>query len=177
MKAFYFLIPFLIAGACGTQSTSVVSSEKNSMETVENTQSGCPDDGTCTVIVQKNKSLKLHDGEGGEVYPEVVEGQNIVVEYTFHRPGPEGTADGNYMETLHFEIPAKAQELEKSDASLADVKMLFGKHGFRQSQTYPVRKGKLYVKKDGDVLAFTFQFNVDKTSHELSRVQVSQTIK
>lgn len=175
MKAIYFLIPIFIINSCKTQTGSVISSENTSMEQTENYGSNCPDDGTCSVMIHKNKSLQLIDDGTGVQYPEMTEGKNLVVEFTYFKAGPEGTADGNYTETVQFEIPAGTENLKKQNESLSDVKMLFGKMGFRMGGYYPVTSGKLILEKTEQNISFDLKFKVNETSHLVSHI--SETVK
>jgi|SRR5690606_2847352 len=175
MKAIYFLIPVFLINSCKTQTDSVISSESTNMEQVENHGSNCPEGGTCTVVVHQNKSLQLIDDGSGVPYAEITDGKNIVVEFTYSKAGPEGTADGNYSETVQFEIPAGTETLSKQNQSLADVKMIFGKMGFRMSGYYPVTSGKLILNKTGQTISFDLKFKVDQTSHLISHI--SETVK
>src|SRR5690554_5285606 len=149
MKIFYFLIPLFMINACKMPAETIVTSEKTTMKQLKTSASGCPEDGTCEVVVHKNKKLEIVDEGNGRMYTEIVEGKNMVVEYTYLKPAPEGIADGNYFETIQFEVPLDTKNLEKENSALADVKMIFGKHGFRNSASYPVTDGKLSFQKSG----------------------------
>ena len=90
----------------------------------------------------------------------MVAGNNTVVEYTYLKEGPEGTADSNYSETIHFEIPASVESLSKVNASLGDVKLLYGKHCFCKGEAgyYPISNGELSVSANNKTLAFNLNF-------------------
>lgn len=178
MKAFYFLIPIFMVNACKTQTETVTTTtETNTMEQVENNDTGCPEEGTCNVVLHKNKSLTIKEDGTGAVYPEIVDGQNLVVVYTYLKEGPEGTADGNYSETIHFEIPTAAENISKENAALSDVKLLYGKHCFCKGEAgyYSISDGKLSVEKNSKSLMFDLKFNVGKTSQVVSRI--TETVK
>lgn len=171
MKAFYFLIPLLIVNACKTQTGTPISSENTNMEQVENKTMGCPDEGTCSVVVHKNKKLTIKEDGIGSTYPEIVDGTNIVVEYTYLKKGPAGTADGDYSETIHFEIPSNTNNLSKENTNLTDVKLLFGRHCFcRDGGYFPITDGKLLVEKTNQAIMFDLKFNTDKTTQVISHI-------
>lgn len=134
--------------------------------------SGCPDEGDCTVKIHKNMNLIIKEDGTGAIYPEMVAGKNTVVEYTYLKEGPEGTADGNYSETIHFEIPASVESLSKVNASLGDVKLLYGKHCFCKGEAgyYPISNGELSVSANNKTLAFNLNFKVEKTSQVISNI-------
>ncbi len=176
MKAFYFLIPLLMANACKTNTGATISSENTSMEQVENKSSGCPEVGNCSVVLHKNKTLIIKEDGIGSTYPEIVDGNNIVVAYTYMKKGPEGTADGDYSETIHFEIPTTTNNLSKENAGLADVNLLFGRHCFcRDGGYFPVTSGKLLVEKTNQAIMFDLTFKTDKTTQVIS--QIKETVK
>ncbi|SRX73467.1 hypothetical protein [Aequorivita antarctica] len=177
MKALYFLIPLFMVNACKTQTGAVTSSENTTIEHMENKPTGCPEEGTCNVVVHKNKSLSIQEDGTGALYPQIIEGTSTVVEYTYLKEGPPGTADGNYSETIHFEIPAATTTLRKENASLNDVKLLYGKHCFCRGEAgyYPITDGKLLIEKSGQGIVFDLKFKVNKTSQVVTHI--SETMK
>ena len=178
MKALYFLIPILMVNGCKTQTQTgtVIASENTSMEQVENNTVGCPEEGNCTVVVHKNKKLTVKQDGIGSTYPEITDGENMVVEFTYLKKGPEGTADGDYSETIHFEIPATTTNLSKANASLSDVNLLFGRHCFcRDGGYFPITDGKLMVERTDRAIMFNLRFKTDKTTQVIS--QITETVK
>lgn len=142
------------------------------MEQIENKVTGCPEEGACNVVVLKNKHLVIKEDGTGAVYPEMVAGENMVVVYTYSKEGPKGTVDGNYSETIHFEIPAGMENLNKENATLADVNLLYGKHCFCRGEAgyYPLTNGKLLVEKTNQGIVFDLKFNVEKTSQVVTHI-------
>jgi len=177
MKVLYFLLPLFMINACKTQTGNVISSDNTTMEQTKSTTADCPDEGTCSVIVHKNKKLTVKDDGTGALYPDLEEGSSTVVEYTYLKKGPEGTADGDYSETIHFEIPADVQNLSKENAALSDVNLLYGKHCFCRGEAgyYPITNGKLLVEKTAQGITFDLKFKVGKTSQVISHIK--ETVK
>lgn len=174
MKAFLFLIPFFMINACKTQTGNVISSEKTTMEKIETQNTGCPEDGNCSVIVHKNKSLKVKDDGTGAFYPDLEESKSTVIEYTYHKPGPENTADADFSETIHFEIPAGVDSFTKENASLKDVNLLYGRHCFcRDAGYFPLTDGKLLVEKTSDGIVFDLTFSTGKPTQVISHITES----
>ncbi|WP_157417861.1 hypothetical protein [Aequorivita capsosiphonis] len=172
MKALFFLIPLLMINACKTQTDTVISSENTSMEQIDNKSSGCPDDGNCSVVVHQNKNLTVKDDGTGAFYPDLVDGNNTVIEYTYHKPAPEGVADADYTETIHFEIPEGVKNLSKENAALSDVGLLYGKHCFcRDAGYFPVINGKLLVEKTAQGIMFDLKFNTGKSTQVISHIR------
>lgn len=176
MKAFYFLIPILMINSCKTQTATTKSSEKAEMIQLKD-KTDCPDEGTCTVVVHQNKAFEMTEDGTGATYSNIVDGQNIVVEYTYFKEASEGIADGNYTENIYFEIPASTKNLVKKDAALADVKMFYGKHAYKNSQYYPVINGNLSVQKTGNSLTFNLNFKIDQTSQVVSNINHMMTLE
>ncbi len=176
MKAFYFLIPLFMINACKTQTGTGISSENTTMEKIEN-KTGCPDDGTCTVLVHKNKKMTVKDDGTGALYPDIQDGNNTVIEYTYHKPGPKGTADADYSETIHFEIPSGVKNLSKENSSLSDVNLLYGRHCFcRDGGYFPITKGKLIVEKTADGIMFDLKFSTGKPTQVISHIRETAKI-
>ena len=170
MKAFYFLIPLLVVNACKTQTGTVITSAETVMEKSENIRSECPEDGTCEVIIHKNQTLEIVD-DAGNLFPQIIEGQNIVVEYTYRRLGPAGTADGNYSEILYFEVSPETSNFTKENEELTDVKMLLGILGYRNVSYYELMEGKLVFTRTDNSLSFDFRFKIDQASHVISHIK------
>jgi len=171
MKVFYFLITLVMVNACKTTSTNnadtTTTTEKVTMD-----QDACPEKGECSTKVLKNSSLVLREDTTGALYPVIEKGDNIVIEYTYLEKGPEGTADGNYSETIHFEVSDSIEKLNLLDASLQEVKFLYGKHCFCKGEAgyYKIKKGSLSIVKSGSELNFNFTFKIDETSQRIESI-------
>ncbi|SRR5690554_4878097 len=170
IRIFYFIIPFLMINACKTPDTTLGTANQTKLEQMKQ-NSSCPEEGNCTVVVHQNSKLTISDDGTGAWYPQIVKGDNLVVEYTYMIDGPEGTADGNYSETIHFEIPSNTKNLKKQSAGLAEVNLLFGKHCFCPGEAgyFPISNGKLSVENKGETLTFDLSFQ-HKTSQKISHI-------
>ena len=137
----------------------------------------CPENAECTLKVIKNSSLTIKEDTIGQLYPVIEKGDDIVIEYTFLKKGPEGTLDGDYSETLHFIIPDNTKQLNLKDVNLQDVDLLFGKHCFCKGEAgyYRVKKGELHILKTSKELTIDITYIVDETTQETK--QLTQTIK
>ena len=170
MKKLIFLLPLFLIYACKTQTGTILTSEEKTMKDIKGQTTACPEDGTCETKLFTGKNLEIIDDGNGNLYPEIVDGKNWVVEFTYLRKGPVGTADGNYFEVITFEIPANIQTLVKENAGLADVKMIFGKHGYRMSEHQLITDGKLSLQKRDMGVHFDLRFNIGQTSHVISHI-------
>ena len=156
---------------CKTQTETVKTSQQTKIDQLKD-NSTCPEEGTCSVTVHQNSKIRIDDDVTGAIYPVILAGDNIVVEYTYLQEGPAGTADGGYSETIHFEIPSNVKNLKKENASLADVNLFYGKHCFCPGEAgyYPITDGNLSVNKTGQTLTFDLRFNQEKTSQKISHI-------
>lgn len=176
MKAMYLLLALVVLSMCKTQQSADAAESVNSAAS-QFKDSGCPDGGNCTVTHQKNKKLSIMKDDTGALYPSIEDGENSIITYTYARKGPEGTMDGDYSESIQFEIPANVGILKKENTSLQDVKLLFGKQCFCKGDAgfYRVNQGTLNVKKTDATLMFELQFSLDHPTHQIS--QISKTVK
>lgn|SRR5690606_168480 len=175
MRLFYLLIPMIILGGCKSQ----MSSSSNTTAMNEKNQAfECPEGSTCSWEVQKNKKLVIKQDGIGAYYPSVEEGENMVVKFEYFKAGPPGTADGNYSESLFFEVPANFKEIIKENESLEEVSLLFGRHCFcPDSGFFPVKKGSLSVSKSGDDLDIELNFHVNEVPQVISELKGRAVIK
>ena len=178
MKAFYFLIPLIMINACKSTTGGAETTKTDSKETMAITESVCPEPGDCNVKVMKNSSLTIKEDETGQLYPVIMPGDNIVVEYTYLEKGPEGTADGDYSETVQFEIKNSDAELALKDGTLQTVNFLYGKQCFCRGEAgfYKVEKGTLQLSKQGDELTVDASYVVEgisqKTQHFSKKISL-----
>ncbi|MEW7290402.1 hypothetical protein ABW637_07565 [Aquimarina sp. 2304DJ70-9] len=168
-----FFIVLICISACKT-SNAVDSSEKIS-ENVDNQkiQKYCPNDGDCSIKLHKNSSLILKKDTTDALYPVIEEGGHTVVVFEFSRKGAEGTADGDYSETIHFEIKEITENLTVEGEKLAEVNMLFGKQCFCRGEAgfYKVNDGNLILQKSNNEITIDLLINLTEVSHRITRVK------
>ena len=58
----------------------------------------CPENGDCSFEVFKNSALNLAHDSTGKLYPEVIEGEKIVIKYHYKRKTVENAMDSSYSE-------------------------------------------------------------------------------
>src|SRR5690554_3387861 len=139
MKIHYLLFLLITIVSCKTKTESISSKYNNLMKTE------CPEKGECSIQLLKNKQLLLQTEEAtGNLYPEIIAGNNSIIIFNYTKVSPENVADGNYSETIQFEIPSDFTELKKVNNELADMKLLFGKHCFcEDAGYYAISEGEL----------------------------------
>lgn len=173
MKIFYILIPVMILSGCKTQSTLSQSSQIETME-----KSKCPNEGKCTIVAHKDSNLEIKVDGIGQMYPEITEGENIVIQYTYLKEAPEGIADGNYSESIYFEIPKGVNKLQKEGTGLSDVDLLYGRHFFSpESGFMRVESGKLSVVQKGNDLQIDLKFEIENVGQVISHIKETVTIE
>lgn len=173
MKIFYILIPVMILSGCKTQNTL---SQASQIETME--KSECPNEGKCTIVAHKDSNLEIKVDGIGQMYPQVSEGENIVIQYTYLKEAPEGIADGNYSESIYFEIPKGVNKLEKKGAAIADVDLLYGRHFFSpESGFMRVESGRLSVVQKGNDLQIDLKFEIENVGQVISHIKETVSIE
>ena len=167
MKSILLMSVFLIFISCGNKINLALKKEVNILK--ENTENHKSE---VFVTVSDNSSLIIKEDATGHLYPVIVSGDRIVIEYKYEEKGEEGTIDGDYSETLHFEISKNTKELCLKDDQLTKVKLLFGKHCFCKGEAgyYYINKGKLKVLKLNKEIYFDINFNLEESSSKLKRV-------
>ena len=169
MKLITLLSLLLVINSCDTKKAVVSEKEKEMIVLVEGITYN---EKEISVNSSSNSTLTIKEDTIGELYPVIESGENIVIDFTYEKKAPEGIADGDYSETLHFEIPKNTTVLNLNDASLNDVKLLFGKHCFCRGEAgyYNVKKGNMKIIKTDNEIFFDITFTVDETSTKLERI-------
>lgn len=173
MKVFHYFFILIIFGACKAKTDTTTYSPSKIMQTE------CPKEGSYTTELQENKKLSIKIEEAtGYLYPEVTEGDNLVILFNYNKEAPEGIADGNHSETIHFEIPRDFVELKKKDNELSDVNLLFGKHCFcEDAGYYKVSNGELSVIKHPSKISFELFFKVEGIDSEIYHIKETVDLK
>jgi len=178
MKIPILVFTLILAIGCKTNNKTPDTTDTNTTTTdMVVSMDDCPEGAECTVAIKNNASMTINEDTIGMKYPSIEAGDNMVVHYTYATKGPEGTADGDYSETIHFEIPANTGKLSLMDADLQNVGLLFGKHCFCKGEAgyYKVTKGSLVLVKTEKALTFDISYTIDETSQKMNRI--SKTIQ
>ena len=173
MKTQILVLTFMLAFGCKTNNKAkdAVSAVANNKDIVV-AMDTCPEDGECQVALKNSATMTINEDSIGMEYPTSDKGDNMVVRYTYLKKGPKGTADGDYSETLHFEIPANTTTLSLMNSDLQNVDLLFGKHCFCKGEAgyYKVTSGSLTLVKTENELTFDISYSVGGTSHKIKRI-------
>lgn len=142
-------------------------------------QTECPEGGVCEAQLQQNKQLLIKTEEAtGFLYPAIIKGSNLVIQFEYSKKGPENIADANYSETIFFEIPKDVVQLNKKDKELTEVNLLYGKHCFCEGAGYyAISKGELFIEKQANKLSFELKFEVEGTGQILHHITETVEVK
>jgi hypothetical protein len=174
MKLITLLSVLFLFNSCGNNKKVVLTTHKEVIILADGLEEK---DGDVSVVISNHSNLNLKDDTIGAIYPLIAKGNNIVVKFKYEEKSPEGTADGDYSETFHFEIPQNTKVLNLMDEELNNVKLLYGKQCFCRGEAgyYEVKKGTIKIVKTESDMYFDISFNVDETTTKL--VRVAQYIK
>ncbi|MCD6542903.1 MAG: hypothetical protein J7K34_00185 [Flavobacteriaceae bacterium] len=169
MKLYSLFFILLSLSACGSrqQITKDIPIEMQNIS--------CPETGNCSIEVLKNSSLQIKTDSFGKIYPEIQEGDHLVIKYQFKKNTNKKNKDASYSEFVYFEINNKESQLILKDAALQKVKMLFGRICFcRDANGYfKIDQGNLYFFRNNNTLQFNLKFNIPKVPHILSHINES----
>lgn len=160
----------LLVASCACAKKAV---KKEDVVEAGQTISECPEDGTCTLKIFKNKRLVVLYDDIGKMFYKLEEDSNTsVVIYEYNRKTDPALQDGQYREEVVFEVENKDQELKLKDMELIQAKMLFGRHCFCRGQTgyYYIQNGELnLVIKDAEVTV-DLKFKITEVPQTISAI-------
>ncbi|WP_103864460.1 hypothetical protein [Aquimarina sp. I32.4] len=168
----YIYILILISGCKSSDLINTFTDTKDTSQYLSN-KAYCPKEGDCTISIHKNTIIHIKNDTAGKYYPVLEKGDYSVIEFTFLIKGPEGTADGDYSETIHFEIDKTTKRLTLKNKELEQVKLLFGKHCFCRGEAgyYKIKEGNLLLLQTNDKITIDLSFKIPEVTHKLMRVQ------
>lgn len=169
MKVFLISLALIMANSCKTTSEKETDQETNTTETTMNRTETCPEGGECTVVLKENAALTIADDEAtGGFYPVIEAGATSVVTYTYAKKGPAGTADGNYSETIQFELPEVTDAMTLTGSNLQNVQLLFGKQCYCKGEAgyYKVTNGTLTLEKTAKGMMMQLDFKVPEVTEQ-----------
>lgn len=142
MKKLLCSIFCLLIFSCGSKS-QVLKNENDLKKT------DCPIDGACSLKVEQNKTLNIINDRSPTLYPEIVNGENIILTFEYKRHEIPDTADGHYIEQLLLELDPNNLEAILSGNTLQNVKLLFARFCYCKGQTgyYKITNGTLKIEK------------------------------
>ncbi len=169
MKHLHLLIVCFIIISCNAKQKTLLKNETNNTSTI------CPQDGVCTFEVLQNKSLKLLKDGIGKLYPDISEGDKIILKFEYKRNEIPNTVDGNYSELIYVELNQNNLNIELENSDLQEAKLLFARLCFCRGQTgyYKVTNGKLSIKKESNNYKFNLEFIIDEVPQVITSINES----
>lgn len=148
-------------------------------ERIEHLTTDCPENGVCAFEVLHNKSLKLLKDGIGKLYPDISDGDNIILKFEYKRNEIPNTMDSSYRELIYVELDPNNLTLELENSQLKEVKLLFARLCFCRGQTgyYNVNKGKLSITKKGDNYQFNLDFEINEVPQIITSISQSFILK
>ena len=169
MRYLYVIIICFLISSCNANQKVLIVKE------VDKTISFCPDDGVCTFEVLQNKSLKVLQDEFANLYPEIYEGNKIILKFQYKRKEIPNTLDSSYSEFIYLELDPNNLMLELENLQLQEVKLLFARLCFCRGQTgyYKVKNGKLSITKKNNNYQFNLEFKIDEVPQVIALINKS----
>ena len=167
MKKSIFLLFCTVFFSCNT------AKKTNDLDTLNEITTICPDDGECTIVVNKNKKLNVLVDDFGSKYFQLLdnEGTSVIV-FEYNKKNEENLQDGNYLEEVIFEIPNDVNAINLTDKELQSTKMLFGRHCFCKGQTgyFNVNNGQLKLIKKDNEFSIDLSFKINEVPQIISSI-------
>lgn len=169
-----FLLLFLVISlsTCKTKEVSLINNLSVNSKAIKVNE--CPEGITCTIEVFKNKTYTIETDSMNKIYPKIIDGEDIVVKYTYSVDNPNNYADGNQSETLHF-IISENMKSTFTDKGLQDIKLTFGKNCFCRDifGFYTVDEGIFTINNSNGKSVIDIEFIIPKLGERqfLKKVQ------
>ena len=166
MRYLYVIIICFLFSSCNAKQKVIT--EKD----VGKTASFCPEDGACTFEVLQNKFLLIQEDEFGNLYPEVSDGDNIILKFDYNRNEIPNAMDSSYSELIYVELNPNKLIFKLENSQLQEVKLLFARLCFCRGQTgyYKVKNGKLSISKENDKYRFNLEFKVNEVPQVITSI-------
>jgi len=137
---------FLICTAC-TSTIKPIESKKSSLVQILE----CPEGWGCSFELLKNKSAKIEFDKFNNSFLTILDSsKSNVLKFKYSRNHIPGTADSGYDEVILLNIDNLQNNINLTDASLAEVDAIFGRMCFCTAESvgyFPIRNGHLKIKK------------------------------
>ena len=133
----------------------------------------CPEGGDCIFEVLQNSQLELRRDAFGKLFPEVIDGKNLVLRFEFKKDQLPETRDSSYSEFLFLELEEQQTLISLKDEELQKVKMTFGRICYCKGSTgyFPVKKGHLLISRSEGSIMIKTGFRVGKVPQILTEIE------
>ena len=163
----YWLSVFILLSCAGTKDQG-----SDQKANIPPPHINCPEGGDCSFEVMRNSVLNLNYSDTGQLYPEVIEGDKVVVKFHFEKAPVKDVMDSGYSEYVYLEFDPDEPQIILKDQELQKVKMIFGRICYCKGAMgyFPVYQGNLFLfNRDGNLQI--------RTSFKMSKIpQIIQEI-
>ncbi|QXP60556.1 hypothetical protein [Olleya sp. HaHaR_3_96] len=171
MRISHLLPVFFIFFQCNSPKNTISQSQLKKDTVLSN----CPDDGTCTFNVIKNKSIEIKKDEFGATYLNTYDSDKILLKFEYNRNALDNIEDSNYTEIVYIQINENSEKLEPINKNLSSEKntVFFGRLCFCRGQTgyYHINQGELDLTKiENDLYQINLEFNTDEVPQVINKI-------
>ncbi|MDG1731128.1 MAG: hypothetical protein P8K68_13315 [Algibacter sp.] len=166
----FFMMFFLVS--CKTKSEVKSNRAKDVVNMV------CPERGTCSFELFKNKALQLKTDNLGDIYPEMIDGGHFVLKFEYKKKGNTNYQDSSYREEVFVELDKNNLEFETQD--LLNKTLFFARWCYCKGQTgyFKINHGKLSViKKDDKNFHLDLSFKVEEVPQVIKEIKHTFSIQ
>ncbi|WP_034042152.1 hypothetical protein [Wocania ichthyoenteri] len=131
----------------------------------------CPENGVCSLEVYKNKTLQIKTDNLGMSYPEMSNGNYLVLKFEYKKNENPNYVDGGYREEVFMELNPVNLEIETTN--LQNEKLFFARWCYCKGQTgyYKINQGKLsVVKVDNENLKISLNFKIEEVPQIINEI-------
>ena len=169
-----YLLILLIASLFITcKPNKLIMSERSTELKANSLKSFCPEDGKCSIRIEKNQELIIKSDEFGKLYYQTIANEETsIVIYEYERNVPDGLQDGSHREEIIFEIKNSSQKLQLKDSNLSQIKMIYGRHCFCKGQAgyYFVKQGNLDLSVENNLLDLNLNFTINEVPQIIKNI-------
>lgn len=156
--------------ACNANKSTTEDLHSNTQQTV------CPENGTCTFEVLKNKDFNMKEDPFGNSYSELIDGDKTVLKFEYVKNTQPELQDDHYSEVVYVVVENDMPTLELTNQELSEVKAGFSRICYCKGQTgtYPIKTGTLSISKQkNDRYYLSFSFTVTEVPQIISEINES----
>jgi len=168
MRIFFYCFSVLVLLSCA----STKEEGKGEKAVIPPPHINCPEGGDCSFEIMRNSVLNLNHSNTGQLYPEVTEGDKIVVKFHYKKDPVKDVMDSGYSEYVYLEFDPDDTQLILKDKELQKVKMVFGRICYCKGAMgyFPVQQGNLFLfNRDGNLQLRT-SFKVNKIPQIIQQI-------
>lgn len=131
----------------------------------------CPENGSCSYEIHKNKTLQIKTDNLGDIYPNMIIGNDFVIKFEYKKAENTNYQDNGYREEVFIELDKDNLELETTD--LKSQNLLFARWCYCKGQTgyYKINKGELSITKmDDKNFKLHLSFTIDEVPQIINEI-------